>query len=173
MTSRTVPENVSGLAVPPGSLTTQPYARGSGPARDPARPVRAGRPAKAADCEALDDLWQASVESWTATDNGPYSPRPYYLRVTKDAMPNVGTRYTLGDNFVDESGDPTVDQREIVDNSFLGLVLFGVKKWDDPTVLNSLEVGDRTNAWPLRDDTPNGPVWHRFTFDGYGEQADG
>ena len=132
-----------------------------------------GEAAKAADYEALADDWQRSVESWTATDNGPYSPKPYYLRVTKDAMPNAGTRYSLGDNYVDETGDPTVDQREIVDNSFLGLVLFGVKKWDDPTVLNSLRVGDRTSAWPLRDDTPNGPVWHRFTFDGYGEQADG
>jgi glucoamylase len=113
------------------------------------------------------------VESWTATDNGPYSPKPYCLRVTKDAMPNQGTRYTLGDNYVDANGDRTVDQREIVDNSFLGLVLFGVKKWDDQTILNSLAVGDRTSAWPLRDDTPNGPVWPRFTFDGYGEQADG
>ena len=28
------------------------------------------------------------VESWTATTNGPYSPRPYYLRVTKDGMPD-------------------------------------------------------------------------------------
>ena len=35
--------------------------------------------------------------------------------------------YTLGDNFPRQ-----VDQREIVDNSFLGLVLFGVKRWDDP-----------------------------------------
>ena len=69
----------------------------------------------------------------------------------------------------------TVDQREIVDNSFLGLVLFGVKKWNDPTILNSLNVGDgnETTPYPLKVDTPSGPVWHRFTFDGYGEQANG
>ena len=72
------------------------------------------------------DDWQAKVESWTATDNGPYAPKPYYLRVTKDAKPNVGTTYKLGDNFPRH-----VDQREIVDNSFLGLVLFGVKRHDD------------------------------------------
>ena len=88
-------------------------------------------------------------------------------------MPNAGTRYTLGDNYVSETGDTTVDQREIVDNSFLGLVLFGVKKWNDPAILNSLVVGDETSAYPLLDDTPSGPVWHRFTYDGYGEQADG
>jgi hypothetical protein len=123
---------------------------------------------KAAEYEALADSWQQNVESWTATTNGPYSPKPYYLRVTKDAMPNNATSYNLGDNF-----NRPVDQREIVDKSFLGLVLFGVKQWNDPTVLNSLQVGDETSAYPLKVDTPSGPVWHRFTFDGYGEQADG
>ena len=32
-----------------------------------------------------------------ATTNGPYSPRPYYLRVTKDGMPDDPTTYNLGD----------------------------------------------------------------------------
>ena len=127
-----------------------------------------GQAAKAAAYERVADSWQASVESWTATDNGPYSPRPYYLRVTKDANPNAGTTYGLGDNF-----NRPVDQREIVDNSFLGLVLFGVKAWNDKTVLNSLQVGDSTSAYPLAVGTPSGTIWHRFTFDGYGEQANG
>lgn len=129
---------------------------------------RSGEPALAAGYRETADLWQRSVEGWTATANGPYSPRPYYVRVTKDARPDSATTYSLGDNF-----PRPVDQREIVDNSFLGLVLFGVKRWDDPTVLNSLAVGDRTSAEPLRAQTANGPVWHRFTFDGYGEQRDG
>jgi glucoamylase len=127
-----------------------------------------GQAGKATAYEQLADSWQASVESWTATDNGPYSPRPYYLRVTKDAKPNAGTTYGLGDNF-----NRPVDQREIVDNSFLGLVLFGVKPWNDQTVLNSLQVGDSTSAYPLAVPTPSGTAWHRFTFDGYGEQANG
>ena len=114
------------------------------------------------------DEWQAKVESWTATTNGPYSPKPYYLRVTKDGNPDNGFKYTLGDNFPRQ-----VDQREIVDNSFLGLVLFGVKRHDDQTILNSLKVGDETSAEPLKVTTDNGEFWRRFTFDGYGEQADG
>jgi hypothetical protein len=54
-------------------------------------------------------------------------------------------------------------------------VLFGVKKWNDPTILNSLDVGDgnASTPYPLKVVTPSGPVWHRFTFDGYGEQANG
>ncbi|HET8952639.1 MAG TPA: glycoside hydrolase family 15 protein [Solirubrobacteraceae bacterium] len=127
-----------------------------------------GDPARAASYERTADDWQKRVEGWTASDNGPYSPRPYYLRVTKDAKPNTGTMYTLGDNFPRQ-----VDQREIVDNSFLGLVLFGVKPWNDQTVLNSLKVGDETSAEPLKVTTKNGEFWRRFTFDGYGEQANG
>ena len=127
-----------------------------------------GDAGRAAAYEAKADEWQAKVESWTATDNGPYSPRPYYLRVTKDGNPNAGTTYTLGDNF-----PRPVDQREIVDNSFLGLVLFGVKRHDDQTILNSLKVGDETSAEPVKVMTKNGEFWRRFTFDGYGEQADG
>jgi glucoamylase len=126
---------------------------------------RHGDLARARTYEATADDWQRRVEDWTATDKSPYySPTPHYLRVTKDANPNDGSKYNLGDNFPRE-----VDEREIVDQSFLGLVLFGVKPHDDRTVLNSLAVGDKV----LRVVTPNGPVWYRFTFDGYGETRDG
>ena len=57
----------------------------------------------------------------------------------------------------------------MVDQGFLGLVLFGVKPHDDPAIRNSLAVGDRL----LRADTPHGPIWRRFTFDGYGETPAG
>jgi glucoamylase len=139
-----------------------------------------GADVKATNYELKADEWQQKVESWTATSTGPYSPKPYYVRVTKEASPgagpnpDAGTRYELGDNFI-RDGDKTVDQREIVDNSFLGLVLFGVKKWNDQTILNSLEVGDgnTTTPYPLKVPTQSGPVWHRFTYDGYGEQRNG
>ena len=125
---------------------------------------RNGDADKAAEYERIADEWRANVERWTATTNGPYSPKPYYLRVTKDGEPDSGMTYSLGDNF-----DRPVDQREIVDNSFLALTLFGIKPWNDRVVRNSLAVGDSQ----LAEDTPSGTVWHRFTFDGYGEQADG
>jgi glucoamylase len=125
---------------------------------------RNGDPARAASYEATADLWQAQVQAWTATTNGSYSAQPYYVRITKDANPNDGSTYKLGDNFPRD-----VDEREIVDNSFLGLVLFGVKPHNDPVVLNSLDVGDDQ----LRVPTPNGAVWYRFTYDGYGETATG
>jgi glucoamylase len=110
------------------------------------------------------DEWQKNVQAWTATTNGPYSPNPYYLRLSKEGNPNDGSTYDLGDNHT-----PEVDERQIVDQSFLGLVLFGAKRFDDPVIRNSLSVVDKV----IKADTASGPIWHRFTFDGYGETATG
>ncbi|MDT7789226.1 MAG: glucoamylase [Pseudonocardiales bacterium] len=109
--------------------------------------------------KAADD-WQSKVESWTATSTGPYEPKPYYLRLTKDGNPNAGTKYNLGDN------NPTdIDQRAVVDPSFLELVRLGVKRADDPAIRNTVAVVDQQ----LKEQG----YWHRFTQDGYGETADG
>ncbi|HEV2784186.1 MAG TPA: glycoside hydrolase family 15 protein [Actinophytocola sp.] len=113
---------------------------------------------------AIADAWQSAVEGWTATSTGPYSARPYYLRLTKDGRPDQGTRYNLGDNNVGE-----VDQRTVVDPSFLELVRLGVRAPDDPVIANTVAVVDEQ----LADRAETGFFWHRFTSDGYGEQADG
>lgn len=125
---------------------------------------RNGDVASAERYERTADEWQSKVESWTATSNGPYSKKPYYLRVTKDRKPNKGTRYGIGD-----TGPRNADQRTVVDPSFLELVRLGVKRFDDPTVLNSIDVVDRE----LSVDLPGGRLWHRFSFDGYGETRSG
>ncbi|MFL6143948.1 MAG: glycoside hydrolase family 15 protein [Labedaea sp.] len=110
------------------------------------------------------DTWAASVERWTVTNTGPYAPKPYYLRLTKDGRPDQATTYNLGDNNPGEA-----DQRSVVDPSFLELVRLGVRPATDQTIVRSLSVVDAQ----LADRTPAGPFWHRFTGDGYGEQADG
>ncbi len=110
------------------------------------------------------DHWRERVDDWTVTTNGPLSSRPYYLRVTKDGQPNAPTTYAIGD-----SGPSNVDQRRVVDPSFLELVRLGVKPADDPAIVSTLPVVDRE----LRVDTPNGPYWHRFSLDGYGETEAG
>jgi glucoamylase len=126
--------------------------------------ARTGDQAGARRYLSIADDWAARVESWTMTANGPLSPEPYYLRLTKDGQPNRGTRYNLGDNNVGE-----VDQRTVVDPSFLELVRLGVRAADDPAVVNTLAVVDRE----LSELTPAGRLWHRFTGDGYGETAGG
>jgi len=125
---------------------------------------RAGDAAGAQHYLQIADSWEKSVEAWTATKTGPLSADPYYLRLTKDGKPDLGTKYNLGDNNPGE-----VDQRSVVDPSFLELVRLGVRPSDDPTVVNSVGVVDAE----LGDHTPAGQLWHRFTSDGYGEQANG
>jgi GH15 family glucan-1,4-alpha-glucosidase len=44
-----------------------------------------------------------------------------------------------------------------------------LRKADDPCILDSLKAVDHL----LKTDTPNGPVWHRYNSDGYGEHDDG
>ena len=110
------------------------------------------------------DNWHKNVERWTLTTNGPLAEHPYYLRITKDGRPNSGTTYSVGD-----SGPSAVDQRAVVDTSYLELVRLGVKPANDPYIVQSLDVVDDE----LGSTTPNGTFWHRYNFDGYGEQPDG
>jgi glucoamylase len=151
-------ENQSGYS--PGTIAAE--IAGLVCAADIAR--RNGDASSAAGWEALADDWQSKVEAWTATDSGPYDPKPYYLRLTKDGDPNRGTTYSIGDG-----GPSAMDQRAVVDPSFLELVRLGVKSPRLPVVLNTLRVVDSK----LRVRTPNGRFWHRFNFDGYGEEPDG
>ena len=124
---------------------------------------RNGQAATAARYLATADGWQSNLEGWTVTTNGPLSSDPYYLRITADGDANAGTEIQISD------GGPLVDQRRVVDPSFLEVVRLGVKSALDPNVRSSLPVIDRE----LRYDTANGQFWHRASFDGYGEQRDG
>jgi glucoamylase len=125
--------------------------------------ARNHRPALARRWLAVADDWQRNVERWTVSRNGPLSPRPYYLRITLDGNPQAATPIQISD------GGPLIDQRRVVDPSFLELVRLGVKRANAPAIRSTLPVVDRHLEVP----TPNGSFWHRFDFDGYGETRDG
>jgi glucoamylase len=124
---------------------------------------RNGQAAAAARYLATADAWQRDLERWTLTRNGPLSSEPYYLRITANGDANSGAEIQIAD------GGPLVDQRRVVDPSFLEVVRLGVKSATDAGVRSTLPVVDRE----LRYQTPNGPFWHRSSFDGYGEKRDG
>jgi glucoamylase len=112
----------------------------------------------------LADRWQGRVKEWTVTTNGPLSDRPYFLRLTKDGDPQAATTYASGDG-----GPSVVDQRAVVDPSFLDLVRYGILRPHDPAVRSTLRVVDEELSF----DTPHGRFWRRFSFDGYGETRTG
>ncbi|MEU4251295.1 glycoside hydrolase family 15 protein [Amycolatopsis sp. NPDC026612] len=122
-----------------------------------------GAAADAARYLAAADKMKADLPKQTITTNGPLSKDPYFVRLTKDANANAGTTYNLGNSSV------TMDQRAVTDAGFLDLVRLGIYRADDPVIRNSIRVTDKDIAFT----TPTGQFWHRYTKDGYGEQADG
>ena len=110
------------------------------------------------------DSWWSKLEKWTVTRNGPYSSSPYYLRLTKDGDADSDATYNLGNG-----GPDAIDQREVVDTSFLELVRLGIKPANDEVITNSIKVVDAKLAVT----TSAGKFWRRYNGDGYGETSSG
>ena len=114
---------------------------------------------------AMADRWRAPSSAGRRRPNGPYSRRA--VLPAPDQGPPPGPRHDATASAT--AARRTLDQREVVDPSFLELVRLGVKRARRP--------GDPQHARGRRRaaarQTPNGPFWHRFTYDGYGERCDG
>jgi len=122
------------------------------------------------------DFLESHVDPWTVTTRGTLVrgiPR-HYVRVrpasVDDPEPDEGP--DLGSirlpNLPPGSAD-VFPASEVVDTGFLDLVRYGVRRADDPLIVDSVKVVDQT----LRVTTPFGPVWRRFNHDGYGQRDDG
>jgi len=107
--------------------------------------------------------WASEVDNLTYTTTGPYGNGDYFLRITPDGQPNAGTDITIA------NGGGTHDDRTVVDPSFLELVRLGVKSPTAADIANTIAVVDDE----LEVSTPEGPIWHRYNFDGYGETSSG
>lgn len=105
------------------------------------------------------DDWQRSIKAWTVTTNGPLAAHPYFIRLSKTGDPNAAVSYNLG------NGGPTLDQRSVIDAGFLELSRLGELAASDAAIQESLPVVDAT----IEATTPNGPGWHRYNGDGYGD----
>src|SRR3954451_22172366 len=109
------------------------------------------------------DAWQRNLEAWLFTTNGPLGAGRYSVRIDDDGDPNDGSERDFG------NGAGVHKENAVVDAGILDAVRLGVKAPDDPAIAASLPQIDAS----LATDTPSGRVWHRYTFDGYGEQPDG
>jgi glucan 1,4-alpha-glucosidase len=123
----------------------------------------AGDPAGAAIYQATADEWQRNVEKWTYTTTGNLSDGRYYIRISGSGNPNDGAVR----NWANGAGEHP--ENAITDAGFLELTRLGVKAPTDPYVAHSLLAVDQS----LKVTTPSGDVFKRYTFDGYGETADG
>ena len=107
--------------------------------------------------------WASEMDDLTYTTTGPYGNGDYLLRITPDGQPNAGTSISIA------NGGGNHDDRTVVDPSFLELVRLGVKSPTATDITNTISVVDSE----LSVSTPEGPIWHRYSFDGYGETSSG
>ena len=107
------------------------------------------------------DEFQRNLKKWTLTTNGPASPQPYFIRLSKTGDPNAAITYNVG------NGGPTLDQRAVIDAGFLEYARLGLMKANDPDIVRSLKVVDAT----IKASTVNGDGFFRYNGDGYGDGA--
>jgi len=107
--------------------------------------------------------WAAEVDSMTYTTTGSYGNGDYFLRITPDGSPNSGASIGIA------NGGGSHDDRTVVDPSFLELVRLGIKAANATDITNTITAVDSQ----IKVTTPEGPVWHRYNFDGYGETSSG
>jgi glucoamylase len=122
------------------------------------------------------DFLESHVDAWTITTEGTLVEgiARHYIRIhpvrvrdyEPDENPNRG-RLALANR---PPGTPwEFPAKDIVDAGFLDLVRYGIRRPDDPVIVDSLQVIDAI----LKVDTPYGPCWHRYNHDGYGQRDAG
>ncbi|AZO27031.1 glucan 1,4-alpha-glucosidase [Mesorhizobium sp. M1B.F.Ca.ET.045.04.1.1] len=120
------------------------------------------------------DCWNAEIERWTYVTGTELCAREsiegYYVRI---APPDGAGAASPKDGFVPIKNRPPADTDKpaeaIVSPDALALVRFGLRPADDPRILNTIKAIDAE----LRCELPQGPVWYRYSGDGYGEHEDG
>jgi len=126
--------------------------------------------------EEFADWIERHLEDWTVTNDGVLLPsvKRHYMRVRP---PETGEAYaceSCGKEMIHINNRPPgtryeFEAREVIDAGFLELVRYGVRRADDPLMIDSLQVVDAV----LKRGLPQGPGWLRYNWDGYGDRPDG
>jgi glucoamylase len=126
--------------------------------------------------ESYADWIEANLDAWTTTDEGVLLPevKYHYMRIRPPAPgePFYNDSVPVGSIHINnrEPGERDVfEAREVIDAGFLELVRYGIRRADDPLIVDSLKVVDHS----LKIDTPFGACWRRYNHDGYGQRKDG
>ena len=121
----------------------------------------------------LADFWNVRLEDWTVARDTPLGRRHgiagYYVREAPPAVVAEPDALSRALPIKNRTDDPHTAAAEQVALDFLQLVRLGLRRAEDPLIQDSVRLADAL----LRTETPVGPVWHRYTGDGYGEHPDG
>jgi glucoamylase len=122
------------------------------------------------------DFLECHIEGWTVTTEGSLVPgiQRHYIRILPEEVDNASPLEDSNSKILQIKNQPAGSQdsfpaRDIVDAGFLQLVRYGIRRPNDPVIVDSLKVIDAV----LKVNTPVGPVWRRYNYDGYGQREDG
>ena len=122
------------------------------------------------------DFLESHIEAWTVTTEGTLVPgvTRHYIRIHPESADNPAPNEDPNQGTLAIANCPPGRQsvfpaKEIVDAGFLELVRHGIRRADDPVIVDSVRVVDAV----LKTRTPSGDCWHRYNHDGYGQRDDG
>lgn len=119
------------------------------------------------------DYWNSRLEDWTTVHDTElarqYDVEGYYIRITPPSAMTDDTSLSRTSEVKNRRGDPGLTAAEQIGVDFLQLVRYGLRTPDQPLIKDTLKLVDAL----LRVDLPQGPSWHRYREDGYGEHRDG
>lgn len=120
------------------------------------------------------DAWYASIDRWmyvTGTDwCRKFNVAGYYVRIASIETEDWVSRFQKCIHVKNIApGEAGILANHLVSPDALALVRFGLRTADDPRILGTLKLIDAL----LKVETPQGPIWHRYNGDGYGEHGDG
>lgn len=119
------------------------------------------------------DTWNDNIERWIYATNSDLAKQVgvegYYVRIAPDDGDGAASPLQ---GFVPIKNRPSKAKAAavtVISPDALALVRFGLRRPDDPRILNTVKVIDAL----LRIQLPSGPNWYRYNSDGYGEHEDG
>jgi glucoamylase len=126
--------------------------------------------------EEFADWIEGHLEDWTVTKTGVLLPevKRHYMRIRPPECGEAYAHESCGTETIRLANRPPgtryeFEAREIIDAGFLELVRYGVRRADDPLIMDSLLVVDAI----LKRELPKGVGWLRYNNDGYGQRPDG
>ncbi len=119
------------------------------------------------------DAWNDSIDEWTYAEGTPLAREHrvagYYVRIAPQQIIHAGSLSEVEITIKNRRDRATKSAADVVSPDALGLVRFGLRSAGDPRIRDTVKILDAT----LKSKTKTGPVWHRYTGDGYGEREDG
>jgi len=120
------------------------------------------------------DAWNATIDELLYMKGTPFAVahgvEGYYIRIAPPEAISAGSPEYLRVKVKNRpAGQDEVQAANMVSVDALALVRFGLRSATDPRILDTVKVIDAE----LKQEVSTGPIWHRYTEDGYGEQEDG